>query len=506
MFYYLKHPPFLTLTMPEEKSPPQKRPRRSLSSSRTKKNASKPIVSFFNNVPPAKLACPVCSKMVPRYDLNRHLDDMCANHNDATAVGPGPGSLTNSNVPTVDLTNAAVEDVTPDKLSPSKTNLSPNQSNSAKTGLKKQTSPYFKSNGDEVCKNQDELSPQKVKVIPLGSLSSKLSRKYIKAKRSAEKNGPPEGSPATVVRMTDDCSEIEDRDPVLENSSQKENIFTCDSHKGQDTENAVEGAQLTAAANQKSTQERGRPTVLSLEFTLGDQLQSPSEDSPAKPEGVSRVGGEGAGKCEAGPGEGKRPVASEAKAQLSDGEAPSPSSTHDALESSPSRELPREGDSEVTCGGPSEQGPGCAVPGKTSPAPPSHPYYLRSFLVVLEAVFENEDDRTLFDEHERGIVTKFYQLSGILLAFEGVCPICCPGSGPDAMSSRLVATRSQCGFADQLGLLRDQPLGVSSREGHVWGQGSVPCALCITPFCVYRGPPGTSFRSASFRCNIGETP
>ncbi|XP_016055748.1 PREDICTED: fanconi-associated nuclease 1 isoform X2 [Miniopterus natalensis] len=407
--------------MPEEKSPPQKRPRRSLSSSRTKKNASKPIVSFFNNVPPAKLACPVCSKMVPRYDLNRHLDDMCANHNDATAVGPGPGSLMNSNVPTVDLTNVAVEDVTPDKLSPSKTNLSPDQSNSAKTGLKKQTSPYFKSYGDEVCKNQDELSPQKVKVIPLGSLSSKLSRKYIKAKRSAEKNGPPEGSPATVVRMTDDCSETEDRDLVLENSSQKENIFTCDSHKGQDTENAVEGAQLTAAANQKSTQERGRPTlapafsdnarVLSLEFTLGDQLQSPSEDSPAKPEGVSRVGGEGAGKCEAGPGEGKRPVASEAKAQLSDGEAPSPSSTHDALESSHSWELPQEGDSEVTCGGPSEQGPGCAVPGKTSPAPPSHPYYLRSFLVVLEAVFENEDDRTLFDEHEKGIVTKFYQLS-----------------------------------------------------------------------------------------------
>ncbi|EPQ02186.1 Fanconi-associated nuclease 1 [Myotis brandtii] len=40
------------------------------------------------------------------------------------------------------------------------------------------------------------------------------------------------------------------------------------------------------------------------------------------------------------------------------------------------------------------------------PAPLSHPYYIWSFLVVLGAVFENEDDRMLFDE-QKGIVISY---------------------------------------------------------------------------------------------------
>lgn len=43
--------------------------------------------------------------------------------------------------------------------------------------------------------------------------------------------------------------------------------------------------------------------------------------------------------------------------------------------------------------------------------PPGRPYYLRSFLLVLAAVFENEDDRALFDEEEKGVVARFHQLS-----------------------------------------------------------------------------------------------
>lgn len=419
--------------MPGGKSPSNKRHRRSLSSSRAKQNESKSIVLFFNNVPPAKLACPICSKMVPRFDLNRHLDEMCADSDDVTPPDPRRGGLTNSNVSTVDLSNTAVDDVTPQKSSPLKTNLTLDQSDSAKPGVKKQTSPYFKNNDDEACKNQDELSPRNVKIIPLGSLSSKLSRRYIKAKRSIEKNEEfashtLQSSSVTGVR-TVNCSETQGKDQMLENSSQKENLFACDSPMEQNTENTVEGAKLIEAANPNSTQGCGRSsltpalsdnaTTLAPELTLGSKLQSAPEASLAEQESVRQVEGHGVEKYEADVGEVTMTVASEAKTQVSDVEAPSHSSTRDAYKGSDIPRRPLEGDSglrsEVTCGVPLEQGPGWDGPGQTAPL--SHPYYLRSFLVVLGAVLDNEDDRMLFDEHDKGIVTKFYQLSGILRLF-----------------------------------------------------------------------------------------
>ncbi|OXB55448.1 hypothetical protein ASZ78_009205 [Callipepla squamata] len=42
---------------------------------------------------------------------------------------------------------------------------------------------------------------------------------------------------------------------------------------------------------------------------------------------------------------------------------------------------------------------------------PGHPYYLRNFLMVLRAVLENEDDVRLFDEQDMNIIAKFCQLS-----------------------------------------------------------------------------------------------
>lgn len=118
----------------------------------------------------------------------------------------------------VEVTDTALEDVTPERWSPSKTNLTPDQSNSAKTGLKKQISPFFKGTDDLVCQNQeDELISQNVKVISLGSLSSQLSKRYIKMRRSIEKNEDfvrhtSLSASATVVRMVENCAEMEDKD------------------------------------------------------------------------------------------------------------------------------------------------------------------------------------------------------------------------------------------------------------------------------------------------------
>ncbi|XP_070256750.1 fanconi-associated nuclease 1 [Myotis yumanensis] len=398
--------------MPGGTSPARKRTRRSLSSSRAKKNASKSIVLCFNNAPPAKLACPVCSQMVPRYDLNRHLDDMCASRDDVTPVAPGLGGVPGSAV-------APGERVTPEKSPPSKTDFTPEQSDSATRGAQKRTSPYFQGTDGGPCHNPDaELRSRPVQVVPLGSLSSRLSRRYLQTKRASEKN---EAS-APVVRVVASCAEAEDEDPGLESSSQKENLFSCDSLPEQDP---VEGPSLMAAAKPGPPQDCGRSTlapaspdnaVLSPQRTPGNKLPSASQDSRAEQESVGQADGEGVGTREAGVGEETQvPEASESETQLS-WEAPSQSSTHDASEWGNFRKLPLEGDSglegETALGVPSGPGPSCGVPGDTVPAPPpGHPYYLRSFLVVLGAVFENEDDSMLFDEQERGIVTKFHQLS-----------------------------------------------------------------------------------------------
>ncbi|XP_022366761.1 fanconi-associated nuclease 1 isoform X1 [Enhydra lutris kenyoni] len=419
--------------MSEGKSPAKKRARRSLSVSKTKKNACNSIISFFNNVPPAKLACPICSKMVPRFDLNRHLDENCANSGDIIPVDLRQVGLTNSNASSVNSTHTVLEDVTLEKLSPSKTSLTPDQSGSAKTVMKQQTSPYFKNNNDLVCKTQDQLRHHNVKVITLGSLSSKLSRRYTEAKRSICKKNEefasksPQSPPSTVVRSpVYNCSETEDKDEILENSSQKENVFTCDSLNEQRTqEHTVEGTKTLEAESQKATQECGRSSLtpafsdnasvlFSPDLTLGNPLGSTSEDS-LEWETVTGIDGKDVEKCEAGSCEEvKMTVASEPKTQLSDWEAESHSSTQDDSKGCNIQGLP-EGDSdlknEITCIIPSEQGSRCDVPDKTITVPPSHPYYLRSFLVVLKAVFENEEDRMLFDEHEKEIVTKFCQLS-----------------------------------------------------------------------------------------------
>ncbi|XP_021120392.1 fanconi-associated nuclease 1 isoform X2 [Heterocephalus glaber] len=415
--------------MPEGKSPDKKRPRRSLSTSKTKSNASNSIISYFNNAPPAKLACPICSKMVLRYDLNQHLDQMCAN-SDVIHVGPVQVGLMNSNSSTAELTSVASEDVTPETPSPPKTSLIPGQSDSAEVGVK-QTSPYFKSDDAIVCKNQEELRNHNVKVISLGSLSSKLSRKYMKAKKSLDKceefaSHCPQSSISTAVRsLADNSSEIEDEDKNL--STQKENIFTCDSLKEENTlECMVNSSKIREAESQKATQECGKLALspglsdkaligFSSDLTLGENFKSTSEDGAVKQENIRGVDDKDVEKCERySCEEVEITVASEVKTQLSSSEAKS-SSTNDGSKWSDIHEQLLEDDSvlknKVVCNIPLGLGSGCDVPGDAAVTPSSHPYYLRSFLLVLQAVLENEDDRLLFDEEDKEVISTFYQLS-----------------------------------------------------------------------------------------------
>ncbi|XP_004693134.2 PREDICTED: fanconi-associated nuclease 1 [Condylura cristata] len=399
-----------------------KRPRRILSTSKTKKNESNSIISFFNNAPPAKLACPICSKMVPRYDLNQHLDEMCADNGNIAPAGSGHMGLKQSNVFTMNVTNVTVKNVTPEKLSSPMANLTPGQSESAKTGIKQQTSPYFKSNNDLVHKNQDERTYSNVKVIPLGSLSSKLSRRYIKTRRSMNKNeefashSPPSSSSMAVGSLADNCVETEDKDQTLENSSQKENLFTCDFKE----HSADEGSHIVEAESLKAPQECGRsaltPTFSDTAPVTGSPVKTPGnkllksalDNSFAEAENIKGADSKGVEQYEVASCEEVKMA--EVTRQLTHHETGSPASAHAVSNSNSLQELPLEDNSgfqsEVTGRIPVEQGRG-----ETISAWPSHPYYLQSFLTVLKAVFENEDDQMLFDEPEKGIVMTFHRLS-----------------------------------------------------------------------------------------------
>ncbi|XP_005381720.1 PREDICTED: fanconi-associated nuclease 1 [Chinchilla lanigera] len=412
--------------MPEGKSPDRKRPRRNLSASKTKSSAS--IVAYFNNAPPAKLACPICGKMVPRYDLSQHLDEMCA-VTDVTQVGPARLGLMNSDASTAEVASVALEGVTPETSSPPKKSLTAGQSGLVEGGVKR-TSPYFKSNNAVVCKNQEELRNHNVKMISLGSLSSKLSRRYMKAKRSLGTSEEfashcPQRSVSTAVRsLADDSSEVEDKDENL-NSSQKENIFTCDLVKEENTpECMVNSSKITEADSQKAIQEcrkvscspglSGKAlTGFSPDLRLGENFKSTSEDGLVKPESIKEVDDRGEKREVCSYEEVEVTVASEVKTLLSGSEAKSPSSVNDGSKWRDVQELledDRDLKNEVVCDVPVEPGPSCDVPGNTA-GTPGHPYYLRNFLLVLKAVLENEDDRLLFDDEDKEVIDKFYQLS-----------------------------------------------------------------------------------------------
>lgn len=302
-----------------------------------------------------------------------------------------------------------------------------------KWAKKQQTSPYFKSKGDSVCRNQDELRHHNVKVISLGSLSSKLSRRYIKAKRSLNQNEEftnqslQRSSCTRVKSLVDQHLEVEGQDALLENSSQKENVFTGDSQEELSAPaHTVEGTKVEEAEGQTAAQECEQsaltptctgdaPLLFSSDLILGHRKPA-SEDHLAKQESIKGVDGEVTEKCETGHSEEvKMTIVSEVTNQGSHREAKPPSSTLGASIQTNSQTLPSEPDSgledEITHQMPLEKRSSCDVSWVTSPELPDHPYYLRSFLVVLKAVFENEEDRMLFDEHEKGIVTKFHQLS-----------------------------------------------------------------------------------------------
>lgn len=360
--------------------------------------------------------------MVPRYDLIRHLDESCANNGDVVQVEPAQAGLMSPIVPTSDLPSIPLEEVTPQKLSPPKRTLMPVQCGS-KLGMQQQTSPYFK---DALgCKSQNELPNQSVEIVPLGSLSSKLSRRYVKAKKSLAKDEGlashcPQTSPSTPgSSLVDNRPETEDKDEIS-NSSQKENMYSCAPLRGESaSEQKVQSSKIMRDESQNASCGEPALTPASSEhasmsptsdLALLSIMKSSSGDTLVKQKGAGRVG---VGLEACSHEEAQMTVDAEVKTLVS-GEAESNSPTHDTATHS-NHPGPLRGAGCILRGqrpcSPQEQGSRCGVPSEPAQPPLSHPYYLRSFLVVLQAILENEEDMKLFDDQEKEIITKFYRLS-----------------------------------------------------------------------------------------------
>ncbi|XP_013876955.1 fanconi-associated nuclease 1 [Austrofundulus limnaeus] len=314
-----------------ERAKDKLKPRLSLSRKKKKKKEAEtsasntPITSFFSSQPPPKLACPLCGQLVPRFGINEHIDRQCENFD----RGDSPPDV--------------VSNMSPRSNPPKSPEL---ESKVEKGGSK--TSPYFKNTCQQT--PREMTSKTVVRTIGLGSLSSKLSRKY---------HNTPEGQPT------------EDNTAPSEMlcSSQKENVLIQTSQDKEDfnVSSVDSPAALCSETDAVKSSSPSKPAKRKNEMTSGDtssQKKSKHEEKSGEPDQARRGS-----------------------------ELLSPSSRGPALSS-------EEAFQRTPAGAAENQSPDAAP----------LPYYLRNFLTVLHAVLENEDDGALFNQEDMSAVRAFETL------------------------------------------------------------------------------------------------
>ncbi|XP_040893434.1 fanconi-associated nuclease 1 isoform X2 [Toxotes jaculatrix] len=375
--------------------------RRSLSLSRSKKKGNDtagtsasaatttPISSFFSSQPPSKLACPLCGQMVPRFRINEHIDLQCKNfeRGDSSAA-----SASNSVVPSIQLS--------PRRNLPKSPELDQKKEDVVR---ETKTSPYFKKNNVQQAP-REIISKTVVRTIDLGSLSSKLSRKCHKVPertQADDKHAPVH-------------SEKEKDPPEMLSSSQKENIQIQSLEDKEDCVTVIDltttSAETPATVVDHLCSEKGHklkqkaPTPGTFQKLVTPKLNSSSSKlAKRKKETTStdKADFRKKAKFEGSRGPEER-LSRESKAETAD--ADKTESSEEINEKSAavvnSDSLPDFGAQQTT----SDQ----AV---ESLEQPRLPYYLRNFRTVLQAVLENEDDRTLFDQDDMSFVHAFEKLS-----------------------------------------------------------------------------------------------
>lgn len=355
------------------------------------------ISSFFKNAPPAKLACPVCGEMVPRFSINEHIDTSCQRfqrgcEQQAIPVTSAHETLLHS--------------------SPLDSSAGSDPAGSPHAGKSQSTSPYFKAQATVQLHETKENPADKVfRTVDLGSLASKLSRRRLQFSVSEDRS----------------CAEAAPQNrTTFEDTNSSDNICNVEAHLPTDTD-FVPKAAGPQGRGVGPTKKEATPTFLPPVEVISKPLDASSRLSKRK-----------AG----GPGRGSRAQSSDRAAALDSSKRP----RHDGVGVSAPMENPQLPYRIHTSGTDASPSTGKevlaveddvrysppvdgTVPGTVQAQPeasstnqsvaegigesPRLPYYLRNFLMVLETVLENPDDRLLFSEEDLGVVHTFRQLSGI---------------------------------------------------------------------------------------------
>ncbi|NXP14473.1 FAN1 nuclease, partial [Thinocorus orbignyianus] len=429
--------------MAEGRSPETKRSRISLSLSRNKKKkvstkkvegketpsiptASSSIVSFLNNVSPTKIMCPVCGQMVPRCRINEHMDETCCrNHAETGVIDSTLNSWNESPLPAANSNSSSYfsKKLLNLETSPSKSSLL-----KAERSAIPQVSPYFSSNSS-ACSAKNEPQTQTVKIVSLGSLSSKLSRRRNQGgKQIVYKEIDP--SALAVHSMCKSAATQEDGDEICAgHNSQKENHVIQREHQEQNfSKEEPEFQEETSKGNGEDLMD-----IVQVSLPADNSKRLPIATRSTKPESTFE-------------GVILSPDKSETHLAIHTAEL----TNGLEVKTQPHAQIVPSSKTEVNCGTqncfskpdvqllPMEvcedfedeinhslsetvekvefQNSIGDILDKINevnsvPGSPGRPYYLQNFLLVLRAVLENEDDVRLFDEQDMDIITKFCRLS-----------------------------------------------------------------------------------------------
>ncbi|NXR06041.1 FAN1 nuclease, partial [Semnornis frantzii] len=433
-------------TMAETSPSEIKRPRVSLSLSENKKqkgttknvegkgtpsipSASSSIISFFNSVPPPKIACPVCGQMVPRYRINEHMDETCQrNVSEESVESMTPKSFVNESPTAANVGSNYSSHFSKNLLNP---DTSPSKSTFLKTGesAAQQISPYF-SNSSSICSSNGEPQAQRVEIVPLGSLSSKLSRRRRIQGTKQVTYKEIDSSPPAVYNTDKSAAAWVDDEIYAGHGSQKENHLAQEEHQEQSFSKKEPEFQ-EEISNCNGGNLNTVQVSLPAENVHGKRLpRLPSDTRSTKKsrsEGVAHnldtfethVAVNTSAELINGLEVKTRPctgvVSSETQEDcctqncFSKGDV-LPVEVHEdfkgEINHSPSEAVEK---IEFQC----SVGDILDKINEVSsmPSSPGHPYYLQNFLVVLRAVLENEDDARLFDEQDLNVISKFCKLS-----------------------------------------------------------------------------------------------
>ncbi|TNN87090.1 Fanconi-associated nuclease 1 [Liparis tanakae] len=380
--------------------------RRSVSMSRSKKKgpvraglsagaaaATSPISSFFSSRPPPKLACPLCGQFVPRFKINEHIDLQCQNFERGDS---NVASASNSVVPSMQLS--------PTRDPPKPPKLDPENEEEVK---ETKTSPYFKKSNPQQAP-REMRSNSVVRKIDLGSLSSRLSGKSPKSTQTEDKHPPM-------------CSEKKLYSSETLSSSQKENVQCLEDNNDCVTVSDLTGTSVDTptALEDPPCSDKGR----NLEQKASKSETVPKRVAPTLRSSSSKLSKR---KKEATSSGKVSEFRKKAKYEGSGGEPVELLSSESVAETADTDRLKAEAPSSRTCEETSEKSAAAAInpdsldesgPENTarsdqeSSLPAWLPYYLRNFKTVLQAVLENEDDRSLFNQDDMSLVHAFEELS-----------------------------------------------------------------------------------------------